>query len=395
MTITVNSGSAPNTLSVNGTELAYDDNFKALANELQIDPTTLFGLFKGIEVKDGDVYSLETLLDKAVSKNPGSPEDVALLLEKAQTLESKFKNVDIADLDKKIKDLDDRIKAATGDAKKTLQDQQAQLKAVKALKGELEEAKSKLTYALDNKSINLKEDLKKQVMTFLGKQAPAGADAPGSAGGSSAQTPLAYKGMAGGDDAPGTSATNNQAAAGKAMGGSSPYDGLVGGKAFDANNGLNLGPGADSGLLDLYDIQSEQQKRQHMMTLFFYYARMAMSGDIGAMYQFMRFIGYVIARDKALQNVWMGTKLIELQETSRKATEKLLNFKVGESAAEQAEWQKELQKIKSEEGIVATSQKLISQMMEEFTQIVETLTNVQKSLLDVAGKVMSNLSVWR
>jgi len=291
--------------------------------------------------------------------------------------------------------LDDRIKAATGDAKKTLQDQQAQLKAVKALKGELEEAKSKLTYALDNKSINLKEDLKKQVMTFLGKQAPAGADAPGSAGGSSAQTPLAYKGMAGGDDAPGTSATNNQAAAGKAMGGSSPYDGLVGGKAFDANNGLNLGPGADSGLLDLYDIQSEQQKRQHMMTLFFYYARMGMSGDIGAMYQFMRFIGYVIARDKALQNVWMGTKLIELQETSRKATEKLLNFKVGESAAEQAEWQKELQKIKSEEGIVATSQKLISQMMEEFTQIVETLTNVQKSLLDVAGKVMSNLSVWR
>lgn len=151
----------------------------------------------------------------------------------------------------------------------------------------------------------------------------------------------------------------------------------------------------DNFINDAWDMVGEQQKRQQMMMLFFYYARMAMSGDIGAMYQFMRFIGYVIARDKALQNVWMGTKLIELQEVSRKATQQLLNTKVGNTLEDQHKWEQQLQSIKSQEGIVSTSQKLISQMMEEFTQIVETLTNVQKSLLDVNGKVLSNLSVWR
>ncbi|MBI2341835.1 MAG: hypothetical protein HYU98_03785 [Deltaproteobacteria bacterium] len=194
----------------------------------------------------------------------------------------------------------------------------------------------------------------------------------------------------------------------KAMTNSSDSSKLGGGKALGAGgtdgstspyefNPLAM---ANASIVDdwtssQWDIIGDQQKRQQMMMLFMYYAKMAMSGDIGAMYQFVRFIGYIIGRDKAMQNVWMGTKLIELQETSRKATQKLLKTDVGEDVESQTQWQKELQKIKSEEGIVATSQKLIAQMMEEFTQIVELLTQVQKSLLDSQGNVLKSIGTWR
>lgn len=129
--------------------------------------------------------------------------------------------------------------------------------------------------------------------------------------------------------------------------------------------------------------------------LLMYYAQRAMSGDVQAMYEFMRFITHVISRDKALQNVWMGTMLIKLQEQSRDATQKLMDEPVGQDNASQTEFTKMMQGVRAEENMISTNQKLITQMMEEFTQIVEMLTNVQKSLLDVNGKLASNLSVWR
>ena len=121
-----------------------------------------------------------------------------------------------------------------------------------------------------------------------------------------------------------------------------------------------------------------------------------MTGDLYAMYRFIQFIGHIIMRQKAIQNTWIGVKLLELTEASQKATQRLLNTEVGgEDLKASANWQKELQKTRSEEAAATTSQKLLAQMMEEYTQLAEQMLNLQKSTLDVAGKVYSNLTVFR
>ncbi len=152
---------------------------------------------------------------------------------------------------------------------------------------------------------------------------------------------------------------------------------------------------ADDNLLSLVDMSGEAKKRQQMMLLFFHYARMAMSGDLYAMYQFMRFLSYVIGRDKALQNVAIGTKLIELQEVSRRAQEALTGLKVGEDSQSQADFQAKLQQIRGEENMVATSQKLLTQMMEEYTGIKSSLDDVTKSMLDSWASSLKSSSTWR
>jgi len=53
---------------------------------------------------------------------------------------------------------------------------------------------------------------------------------------------------------------------------------------------------------------------------------------------------------------------------------------------------KVMTEVKSETDAIATSQKLIAQMMEEFAQIVETLTNTTKGALDAQGRVLRNIS---
>jgi len=196
---------------------------------------------------------------------------------------------------------------------------------------------------------------------------------------------------------PSWSKSSPDAGLGKAQSDGSSYGLNTGGKADSTFNPLamTLSSMADDFKLQSWDVVGESQKKQQMMLMFMYYARMAMSGDVGAMYQFMRFVGQIIARDKALQNVWCGTQLIKMQEASRKATKKLVEADSGDDFESQAEFSKLVQKVKSEETMIATSQKLIAQMMEEFTQVVELCTNVQKSLLDVNGKLISNISVWR
>ena len=150
----------------------------------------------------------------------------------------------------------------------------------------------------------------------------------------------------------------------------------------------------EDNILGSFDsILKNQNKGKQLMMLFFYFAKMAESGDLGAMYQFMKFLTYIISKDKAKQQIDMGKKLIELQDLSRKWTDKLLGFQTNASDPNSSnDFMKVMTEVKSETDAIATSQKLIAQMMEEFAQIVETLTNTTKGALDAQGRVLRNIS---
>lgn len=136
------------------------------------------------------------------------------------------------------------------------------------------------------------------------------------------------------------------------------------------------------------DVNTNTNRGKQLMMLFFYFAKMAESGDMGAMYQFMKFITYIISKDKAKQQIEMGKKLIEMQELSRSWTNRLMNVSTNTSDPNASNnLMKEMTLVKSETDAIATSQKLLSQMMEEFAQVVETLTNVTKT----AGQTYANM----
>ncbi len=153
----------------------------------------------------------------------------------------------------------------------------------------------------------------------------------------------------------------------------------------------------EDNILSSFDsVLRSQNKGRQLMMLFFYFARMAESGDLGAMYQFMKFLTYIISKDKAKQQIDMGKKLIELQDLSRQWTDKLLGMQTNSTDPNASnEFMKVMTQVKSETDAIATSQKLISQMMEEFAQIVETLTNTTKSALEANGRVLRTVSTIR
>jgi len=168
--------------------------------------------------------------------------------------------------------------------------------------------------------------------------------------------------------------------------GSSAFDGM---KGFTTSAYENSMMAADSALNSFDSVLQNQNKGKQLMMLFFYFARMAESGDLGAMYQFMKFLTYIISKDKSKQQIDMGKKLIELQDLSRQWTDKLLNMQTNSADPEASNnFMKMMTQVKSETDAIATSQKLISQMMEEFAQIVETLTNATKGALEAQGRVM-------
>jgi len=150
----------------------------------------------------------------------------------------------------------------------------------------------------------------------------------------------------------------------------------------------------EGSILNSFDaVLQNQNKGKQLMMLFFYFARMAESGDMGAMYQFMKFLTFIISKDKAKQQIDMGKKLIELQDYSRKWTDKLLGMQTNANDPNSSnDFMKVMTQVKSETDAIATSQKLISQMMEEFSQIVETLTNSTKAALDANGRILRVVS---
>jgi len=153
----------------------------------------------------------------------------------------------------------------------------------------------------------------------------------------------------------------------------------------------------ESNIMSSWDqVNKNTSRGKQLMMLFFYFARMAESGSMDAMYQFMKFITYIISKDKAKQQIEMGKKLIQLQELSRSWTNKLLNVQTNTTdPAASNELMKTMTIVKSETDAIATSQKLISQMMEEFAQVVETLTNTTKAALETAGRIKRTVSTMR
>ncbi len=167
-----------------------------------------------------------------------------------------------------------------------------------------------------------------------------------------------------------------------------------GGAPFDLNKVLQSSMFQTANLDSLDQLGKTQMDQKKMMMLFMYFAMMAMSGDIGAMTAFMQFITTIILKDKSMQNVNMANKLIELEDASRKATDELLNTPSYDpnNAQVGVDFSKTMEKVKADQGSIATSQKLIAQMMEEFAQVSEFLNNLQKSLLDVRGRILSRIS---
>lgn len=168
--------------------------------------------------------------------------------------------------------------------------------------------------------------------------------------------------------------------------GADPFGGL---NAPEGTPGYGAALFMDGQIADgLGNIFASRREGQKLMMLFFYYARMAASGDLGAMYQLTQFLNYIISKDKARQNIKISGKLIELQDKSRKATETLLK---ADSKDENA-FLKELHKAKAEEGTIATSQKLLADMLQEFAHVVEAMTNSAKFMLDAWGRVLRTIT---
>lgn len=374
-----------------------DEDFSKLAIELGLNAVSLSILMQGSIFNEGENVPLDTLLEKIVNdaEEPTSPENVKELLAKFKEIVARLPGLE-SDVEAATQEVvkkqaafnsaaPDKKAEAQVELEKAKKELELAKKVAESAGSEMKAAKKQLNDAATKGFMNTQDALKDQIKQATGQAAaPKGAAAPDSPPPASPFN--SNPGNGGG-------AAGKATADGKA--GADPYAGFGGG-AYKAGAGPYSAVDAvgfnDNFINDSWDMISESQKRQKMLMLFFYYAKMAMSGDIGAMYQFMRFLAHVIGRDKALQNVWMGTKLLELQEQSRQNTKDLL---ATDADDKDGAWTKKLQTIKGDENMIATSQKLITQMMEEFTQIVETLTNVQKSLLDVNGKVLSNLSQWR
>ena len=107
----------------------------------------------------------------------------------------------------------------------------------------------------------------------------------------------------------------------------------------------------------------------------------------------MKFITYIISKDKAKQQIDMGKKLIELQDTSRKYTDLLMNQQTNANDPNSSnEFMKTMTLVKSETDSIATSQKLISNMMEEMAMVVENLTGVTKGALDSYGRILRTVA---
>lgn len=354
----------------------------------------LKGMFDGVDV-GGENIPMDELFDKIIKEPPADDEAAEAALKKLADLASKLGKVKdgIKDLEAKKKELMAST-TATDEQKKAISEQLENVKKlVRAMESEIADGAEQLEKGLSLKETDGTSKYDDATKTAIKKFIQQHGSKSGKSSGSKAST-LGEDGGGGADKTGGTGG-----AKASTTDPNNPY-GI--GKGYNVGGvGQNFNPMAmtmaqqlDDGLGSIIDMQGEAKKRQQMMMLFFYYARMAMSGDLGAMYQFMRFLTYVISRDKALQNVWAGTKLIQLQEVSRKAQERMLNTKVdADDPQSQIEWQKELQKIRGEETMVATSQKLITQMMEEFAQVSESLNNVTKAMLDAHGSTMRNLSM--
>lgn len=314
---------------------------------------------------EGAVIPLDTII-QGISSDDVENGEVAKMLKDLQSIRR-----EIGELEKKLETLEAQP-VAEGDAeeaaaaKKGLEETMASLKS--RAQTILDEASMKRMSASQKQElvkVAEKLDLQVNIDDSSSTHAKAGTDGSGRA---AQQQP-----KAGGAWGPQQSQFGFQWGSGQ------------GGKAgFDMNAYLNSSY-MDQSILNGYDsVNKNVAEQKKMMQLFFYFAKMAMSGDMGAMYRFMQFITYIISKDKAMQNIHMATKLIEMEDSSRAALQELLDTPTPESGDQTAsfEFTKVMERTKQHQSSLATSQKLVAQMMEEMAQVTEALTNLTKSAFD-------------
>lgn len=235
---------------------------------------------------------------------------------------------------------------------------------------------------LDNIKTSLEE---KGVETDVASDADSGEDIGDAFGGG--KSAKGGKGAGGGDS-------------GGAKAGYWPNGGSTWNNGLGTFGGFNMDSYLNSVYMDqailegMDSVNKNKMEQQKMMMLFFYFARMAASGDLTAMYRFMQFVNWIVSKDKALQNIHLASKLIEYENQSKMALQELLNTKPpdGKSMEEQMKFTQILESTRAQQSSMATAQKLLAQMMEEMSQVVEMLTNAVKMMLEAAGRVGRTIS---
>lgn len=355
-TITTDPTSGKVTAIAKGTDAAAAD----------LDITQMENLFKGADLGTGDAtWKLDQIFESLGQAVKGAGGDV----EVDKTLERlKILGKDVQDLKAMIA-AEKAVTPATAASAAKISKLQSILNVAEAqLKGLFAQVKAEtLTQAQEGMlaSVTANHPGLENAASQGGGKASASSSTPQAGNASQSQFPTAGKAQSGAAGAP-----------------------------FDLQKMLQSSMFQTANLDSLGTLGKNQMDQKKMMQLFMYFAMMAMSGDIGAMTSFMQFITTMILKDKSMQNVNMANKLIELEDASRKATDELLNTPSYDpnNAQVGVDFSKTMEKVKADQGSIATSQKLIAQMMEEFAQVSEFLNNLQKSLLDVRGRILSRVS---
>jgi hypothetical protein len=381
----------------------WDNWVQKLEAAKQLTPDTLVNYY-GQEIKWKDLQKMKgTIVDPATPKDPTGTD--------AKAIEQQAKVADhlhtvLEKITDKINSLQTQLNSDAVKKNATLKaDVQKQIDALKARKAELTDKQrqnlNKFVSMHSGKSVKTgKAAWWSMVSRSAPKGVPGEAAAKSNGKGGTSATLTSGKAATVNPSQQQSGSAKSSANGGKATttSGSGSTSGswgssILNGPKFSSTAYANSLYMEDSIMSSWDNISSSQNRGKELMQLLFYYMRMAMSGDLTAMYNMMKAVLYIISKDKALQQVNMANKLIELQDASRKATDKLLNFNSDQNDPNsQMEFTKLLQSVKSDSDSIATSQKLIAQMMEEMAQIVETLTNVTKGALDASGRVLRTVS---
>jgi len=335
---------------------------------------TVLGVNTG---RAGAEVPLEELID-SISESGGDINDLIDAL--------KMIKQEVRGLEQRLKNL--QRSSAPADQIKAIED------AIKALKKEAQQVADQLTENPGDLSRGQKRQLKAILRNM--DYVNADLDAEESRPSSRAASDGGGTGRSGSGKQANRGQNSPRHAGGPGMGGT-PFGTTYvpgGGSRFNIDNYLNS-IYMDQMALEGWDTVGKNQANQKkMMMLFFYFAKMAMSGDLGAMYRFMQFITYIISKDKALQNINMASKLIEMENSSRAALQELLDAPTPDGSDQSAsyEFTKIMERTKAHQSSIATSQKLIAQMMEEMAQVVETLTGATKNALDANGRILQRLT---
>jgi hypothetical protein len=368
--VTVKSVTIDDVQRISATECFYDADQDGIQDtgEMILTQSELEILTQG---KASGTMSLQKLIESISEGRDFADLSNSAKVEAAiKAIQKKLDNVD-----KQLKAIDAKIveaKAETDPSKKT------DVSKLEAYKLQLQSEKAEILAKLkvNQAKINSNTNAAKTYKAILAKHAKTPAKLP----------PKAAKGPGTNPPAGGKQGQVGAGGARFAWTGGPKYGGDVGGFNMDAyRNSIYM----DQAILEGWDsVNKNQNQQRKMMMLFFYFAKMAMSGDLGAMYRFMQFITAIISKDKALQQVDMASKLIELQELNRVATQRLVDFDIDpDDPRSQTDFTKLMESTRAETASIATSQKLIASMMEEFAQVVETLTGVTKTALDANGRV--------